>query len=51
MEFEDGSSTEAIYLRSDNQLVRDKISSGQKIFNQQQFTSLINYISLSKDKT
>jgi len=51
MEFEDDSSTEALYLVSDNQLVPDKMSSGQKLFNQQQFTSLINYISLSKDKT
>jgi len=50
MEFEVGSSTEAIYLGSDNQLVPDKISSGQKLFKQQQFTALIKQLSLSKDK-
>jgi hypothetical protein len=51
MEYEKVSSTQAIYLASDNQLLPDKTSSRPKLFSQQEFTVLIKQLSLSKGKT
>jgi len=50
MQYEKDSSTEAIYLASDNQLLTDKISSRLKLFSQQEFTVLIKQLPLSKGK-
>jgi len=51
MEYRKGSSTQAIYLASDNQIVPDKTSSRPKLFSQQKFTVLIKKLSLSEGKT
>jgi len=51
MEYGKDSSTEAIYLASDNQLVTDKTSTRLKLFSQREFTVLIKQLSLPKGKT